>query len=57
MDGVAAGFEGGGEDGGVPIGKPVALLDPQGGPEDGFGDGLDRVGWVRLSRLNIATGL
>lgn len=39
IDGVAAELEGGGEDRGIPIGKPVALLDPQGGPEDGFGDG------------------
>lgn len=48
IDGVAAEFEGGGEDRGIPIGKPVALLDPQGGPEDGFGDGLDRVGIERF---------
>jgi len=57
IDAVAAEFQGGGEDGGIPVGTPVAFLDPQGGAEDGFGDGLDRVGWVRLSRLNIATDL
>lgn len=31
IGGVAAEFQGGGEEGGIPIGKPVALLDPQGG--------------------------
>lgn len=35
-DGVAAGFQGGSEDGGIPVGKPVALLDPKGRPKDGF---------------------